>query len=135
MSLDRALLKRWAVSMVRDVVAFGIFWLIAFAFVRFGSRASSGWVASWAGFTLACVIGTAIAYKMRAMVTTLLLVGITVLAVSRFVIQPVFGEIAVRGLAYDVGSTTLAVMAMLVGFGFLITRFIISQARPNAHAE
>ena len=135
MSLDIALLKRWSVAMVRDVVAFGIFWLIAFVFVQVGSRASSGWVAAWAGMALACVIGTAIAYKMRAMVTTLLLAGILVLAVSRFAIQPVFGERAVNGLAYGVGSTTLAVMGMLVGFGFLITRFITSQSRPKTHAE
>ena len=114
MDFSPAMLKRLALSIVRNLLALAIFWLIALALVQFGERTFGGWVAPWAGLTLACIVGTAIASKMRATVTTLFLAAITLFAASRFVIQPVFGAAAVRGRETHLISIAIAMAVVLV---------------------
>ena len=115
MNPDRALRWRLASSVSRNLGSFVGFWLIAFMLVKIGERTTTGWVAPWAGMTLGIVIGAVIAYKMRAMATTLFLAATSTFAIARFLIQPIFGAAAVRGPAYHWGGMTLAVMAVIVG--------------------
>jgi hypothetical protein len=142
MNLDKALLRRMASSMSRNVGSFVVFWLIAFVLVKIGERSTTWirsfmpivpeWVAPWAGMTLGIVIGAIIAYKMRAMATTLFLAATFTFAIARFLIQPIFGADAVRGPAYHWGGMTLAVMAVIVGT--LMARLAAGRSQSQAKA-
>jgi hypothetical protein len=130
MNMDNALWQRIAWSVSRNVGSCVIFWLMAFVLVKIGEQTTTGWVAPWAGMTLGCVIGAIIAYKMRAMATTLFLAATATFAIARFLIQPIFGADAARGAAYHWGGMTLAVMAVIVGA--LIAR--LAAGRSQSHA-
>jgi len=93
-------LGRVALSILRNVVAFAIFWLIAFALVRIGYRFAAGpydWMPTQIGLTFGCAIGAALAFRLRASLTGWFLVAMTGSAAARFAVEPIFGSSAVAG--------------------------------------
>ena len=93
-------LGRVALSILRNVVAFAIFWLIAFALIRIGYRFAAGpydWMPTQIGLTFGCAIGAVLAFRLRASLTGWFLTGMTAYAAARFVIEPIYGSSAVDG--------------------------------------
>lgn len=120
--MERSVRSRWLVVLIlgRYLLALGIFWILGFAFVQFGQRFLGGWPATEAGQLVACILGVAIALRMRARVVAYLIAAIAAFSASELVIHSAYGIRAAQGAA-----THFAVMgAGVVGvaLGALLTR-------------
>ena len=104
----------------RHLLAFVIFWILGFAFVQFAQRVLGGWPATEAGQLLACILGVAIALRMRAQVVAYFLAAMAAFSASELAIHSAYGIRAAEG-----APTHLAVMGagMLgVALGALLMR-------------
>ena len=94
-----------------NVVAFAAFWATAFLFGRAGDAMTAAWVGQAGGILLANILGVAIARRLNARVTTLVLSVTAIAQTAEFVLHLIYGIDRVQG-----GSTHLAVMlASLLG--------------------
>jgi hypothetical protein len=125
MSFDTSLLKQGLSFVGRNVLALGIAWLTGLVMVQLGARVGDGWIAPWTGFVLGCAAGVGIAYTLKAWPTAVFFLAMVVWGASRFVIQPVFGENAVRGAEVHVlgmGLSVALVTVLALVFHFRGTR-------------
>jgi hypothetical protein len=122
MSTIASSIKLLSVSVARNAAGFAIYWVMGWAFVRLGSwLGGDGWLAPWTGSLLACMVGVAIAYKLRAFAMALFLVAMSLAIGSRFAIQPLFGPNAVNGAENHV--VTLGIALTVVAIGAVGVRF------------
>lgn len=119
-------LGRVALFILRNVVAFVLFWLIAFALVTLAYRRFTpgpyDWMPTQIGLTLGCAIGTALAFRLRASLTGWLLVAMTGYAAARFVIEPIFGSRAVAGRTNHLIS--IAVWCGIAACAWVLTHYV-----------
>ena len=111
-----------ATSVVMNVFAFVVFWLIGFALIQFAERLLNGWPASGLMEVAAHAVGVAIALRFRARITTLLLAGSLALTCSELALHSVYGIRAVQG-----APTHFAVMAagiLGVGLGVFLAPYV-----------
>ena len=112
-------LSTLASSVGRHFVAFVIFWVVGLAFVGFGERVLGGWPASAIGQLLACVLGIAIALRIRAPVAAYFFAAMVAFSLSELGIHFYYGIRAAQG-----APTHFAVMgAGILGvvFGAIMT--------------
>jgi hypothetical protein len=84
-------------SLGRHVFAFVIFWIIGFAFIRFGERVLGGWPATEVGQLLSCTLGVGIALRMRAPVVAYFLAAMAAFSASELATHLSYGIRAVQG--------------------------------------
>ena len=120
-----------ATSVVMNVFAFIVFWLIGFFLVQYAERVLHGWPATSLMEVAACSVGVIIALRLRARFTAFILVGQLAFLFAELAMHSIFGIRTVQS-----GPTHLAVMAAAtlgVAFGvFLVPYIKASAARPPA---
>lgn len=104
----------------RNVLAFGLFWLVSFGFVQFGERVLGGWPASEVGQLLGSVAGIAIAFRTRARVTAYCLAAMAAYSASELTIHSVYGIRAAQGAATHLAVVCAGLLG--VAFGALLAR-------------
>ena len=119
-------LSTLASSVGRHLLAFVIFWVIGLTFVQFGERVLSGWPASAIGQLLACVLGIAIALRMRAAVTAYFLAAMAAFSASELGIHFYYGIRAAQG-----APTHFAVMGAGI-LGVVLGALMTRCRRPSA---
>jgi hypothetical protein len=104
----------------RHVLAFVIFWIIGLAFVQVGLRVLGGWPAAEIGQLLACILGVAIALRIRAPIVAYLLAAMAAFSASELAIHSVYGIRAAQGAPTHFAVMGAAVLG--VALGALLTR-------------
>jgi hypothetical protein len=104
-----------AVLLGRNLLAFVIFWILSFAFVQFGWRVLGGWPASEAGQLLGCVVGVAIALRMRARVTLYFLAAMAAFSASELTVHSVYSIRAAQGAPTHFAVMGAGVLGVALG--------------------
>jgi hypothetical protein len=111
-------------SLGRNVVAGATCWLIGLGLVQFGERVLGGWPASEVGQLLACVVGVAVAHRLRAGVMTYFLAAMAAFSASELSIHLYYGIRAAQG-----GPTHFAVMG--AGILGVMLGSLLATRRPD----
>src|SRR5215204_4848005 len=87
-TVERHWTSLWSAALFlgRLLLAVVIFWILGFAFVQFGQRVLGGWPATEAGQLLACILGVAIALRMRAQLVAYFAAAMAAFSASELVI-------------------------------------------------
>ena len=120
-----------------NVVAFAAFWAIGVIFGRAGDAMTTSWIGESAGILVANIIGVAIARRLNARVTTLVLSVTAIAQAAEFVLHLIYGIKSVQS-----GPTHFAVMlASLLGVavGAIASRrrvaAVVEDVEPPQPAE
>jgi len=108
-------LSTLASSVGRHLLAFVIFWVIGLMFVQFGERVLGGWPASAIGQLLACVLGIAIALRMRAAVTAYFLAAMAAFSASELGIHFYYGIRAAQGAPTHFAVMGAGILGVVLG--------------------
>jgi len=107
----KAIVLSIGISLGRNGLALGLFWILGLALVQSGDRLLGGWPASETGQLVGCVGGVLVAIRLRARVALLISAGLSAFSASELVVHLVYGLRAAQG-----GPTHFAVVgAGLVG--------------------
>ena len=121
----RAIVLNIGISLGRNAVVLGLFWIFSFAMVQSGERLLGGWPASETGQLIGCVGGVLIAIRLRARGALVITAGLSAFSASELLIHFIYGLRSAQG-----GPTHLAV----IGAGLLGVILGITLARPRSHA-
>jgi len=120
-----AIILNLGMSLGRNALALGLFWIFSFALVQSGQRLLGGWPASETGQLMGCVGGVLVAIQLRARGALVITAGLSAFSASELLIHLIYGLRAAQG-----GPTHFAVMgAALLGVVLGTT-----LARPPSHA-
>jgi putative effector of murein hydrolase len=104
------------------MLAFVVFWIIGLAFVRFGERVLGGWPATEVGQFLSCVLGVAIALRMRAPGVAYLLAAMAAFSASELAIHLSYGLRAVQGAPTHVAVMGSGILGVALGALLMMRR-------------
>ncbi|AUX39917.1 uncharacterized protein SOCE26_013120 [Sorangium cellulosum] len=107
---------------VRNIGAFLLFWVIAFALVQTASRLLGGWPATEFARLAACLAGVIIATRMKARLTAYLLAGMVAFTLAELAVRLWSGtHRVVQGL--EAQSAVMGAAVLGTVFGVVMTRY------------
>jgi hypothetical protein len=121
----KAIVLNSGISLGRNALALGLFWILSFALVQSGERLLGGWPASEAGQLVGCIGGVLAAIRLRARSALVITAGLSAFTASELLIHLIYGLRAAQG-----GPTHFAVM----GAALLGVILGTTLARPRSHA-
>ena len=115
--MERHWTSLWSAALFlgRHLLAVVIFWILGFAFVQFGQRVLGGWPATEAGQLLACILGVAIALRMRAQLVAYFAAAMAAFSASELVIHSAYGLRAARGAPTHFAVMGAGVLGVALG--------------------
>jgi hypothetical protein len=121
----QAIVLSTGISLRRNAIALGLFWILGLVLVQSGERLLGGWPASETGQLVSCAGGVLVAVRLRARGALLITAGLSAFSASELLIHLVYGLRAAQG-----GPTHFAVM----GAGLLGVALGTTLARRRSSA-
>lgn len=103
------------VTVRNNVVPLAIMWIAGFVLMRIGALAGGSWVGSSLAAITGCVIGMAVALRLRGRVATLLLAGQIAYLVAELAIHARYGIGAAQGAPTHWAVMSAATLGVVLG--------------------